>query len=94
MKFIEYFERMKKMNRLISEGQTGTPEEFAALVGISTSHLFRSLAEMEQFGLSIKYSRTLKSYFYADNRVLEISYSLKLVKDEHSCPVDLRHTYN
>ena len=87
MKFADHFERMKKMNRLIRAGQTGTPDEFATILGVSTSHLYRYLAEMEQYGLAINYSRTLKSYYYADNRELEVSYSVKLVTFGHDCQV-------
>lgn len=86
MKFAEHFERIRKMNRMISSGHTGTPAEFAELIGISTSHLYRYLVEMGQYGLAIRYSRTLKSYYYADNRELAVSYSLKLVNDDKDRP--------
>jgi DNA-binding IclR family transcriptional regulator len=63
MKQFDQLERFKKMNKLIQSGQTGTPAEFAHNIGISQSHLFRSLHLLEQSGLAIKYSRTLKTYF-------------------------------
>jgi hypothetical protein len=84
MKFVEHFERVKKMNRLIKSGQTGTPEEFAKTIGICTSHLYRYLAEMEQYGLSIEYSRSLKTYFYRNNCELAVYYSLKVVSGDHA----------
>ena len=81
MKYVEHFERVKKMNRLIKSGQTGTPEEFARKIGICTSHLYRYLIEMEQFGLVIEYSRSLKTYFYKNNNELAVYYSLKVVSE-------------
>jgi len=81
MKLVDHFERIKKMNRMICSGQTGTPAEFAGTLGISQSHLFRCLNILEQYGMDIRYSRTLKTYFYANDNELTISYSLKLIAD-------------
>jgi DNA-binding MarR family transcriptional regulator len=63
MKQYDQHERFKKMSKLIQSGQTGTPAEFARYLGISQSHLFRTLHKLEQSGLAIKYSRTLRTYF-------------------------------
>ena len=81
MKLVDHLERIKKMNRIIRSGQTGTPSEFAGILGISQSHLFRCLNSLEQYGMDIRYSRTLKTYFYANDNELTISYSLKLIAD-------------
>jgi hypothetical protein len=81
MKLVDHFERIKKMNRLIRSGQTGTPAEFAESLGISQSHLFRNLKYLEQYGMDIRYSRILKTYFYGNDNELTISYSLKLIAD-------------
>jgi len=87
MKFVEHFERVKKMNRMIKSGQTGTPEEFARTIGICTSHLYRYLTEMEQYGLSIEYSRSLKTYFYKNNNELAVHYSLKVISAENTTEI-------
>jgi predicted DNA-binding transcriptional regulator YafY len=63
MKLVDQLERIHKMKRMIQSGQTGTPAEFAQNLGISQSHLFRSLHKLEQSGMAIKYSRTLRTYF-------------------------------
>ena len=81
MKLVEHLERIKKMNRLIRSGQTGTPAEFAQVIGISQSHLFRSLHELESYGMDIRYSRSVQTYFYGNDNELTISYSLKLISD-------------
>lgn len=84
MKLTEHFERIKKMNLLIRTGHTGTPAEFALMIGVSTSHLFRYLNEIEHYGMAIRYSRSLKTYFYNDNNELFVSYSLKVI-NANSC---------
>lgn len=84
MKPADYFDRIKKMNRLIKSGATGTPSEFAKALGISQSHLFRCLHDLELYGMEIRYSRSLKTYFYGNNKVLTINYSLKLIIDSEA----------
>ncbi len=64
---------------MIHSGQTGTPAEFAEVLGISQSHLFRLLHILEQYGMDIRYSRSLKTYFYGNDNELTIHYSLKLI---------------
>jgi predicted DNA-binding transcriptional regulator YafY len=81
MKPVDYFDRIKKMNRMIRSGATGTPSEFAEALGISQSHLFRCLHDLEQYGMEIRYSRSLKTYFYENDKELSIYYSLKLIAD-------------
>jgi predicted DNA-binding transcriptional regulator YafY len=66
MKQYNQLERLKKMKRLIQSGQTGTPAEFAQYLRISQSHLFRSLHLLELCGMDIKYSRTMRTYFYGN----------------------------
>ncbi len=84
MKPAEYFDRIKKMNCLIRSGTTGTPAEFAEIIGISQSHLFRCLHDLEQYGMDIRYSRTLKTYYYENNKKLTINYSLRLIIDNEA----------
>ena len=79
MKLVDHFERIKKMNRMIHSGQTGTPAEFAEALGISQSHLFRLLHILEQYGMDVRYSRLMKTYFYGNDNELTIHYSLKLI---------------
>jgi hypothetical protein len=81
MKLFDHFERIKKMNKLIASGHTGTPHEFAETMGISQSHLFRCLHELEEFGLDIHYSRNLKTYYYGNANELKVNYSMKLIAD-------------
>jgi hypothetical protein len=84
MKLFENLERIKKMNRMIKSGQTGTPAEFALIIGISQSHLFRCLNEMQQFGLDIHYSRSMKTYFYGNDNELSVIYSVKIISDKEA----------
>jgi predicted transcriptional regulator len=84
MKIIDHFERLKKMNRMIKSCRTGTPGELAEMLGISQSHLFRCLDELSQFGLVVRYSRSMKTYYYEDDYELSIHYSVKLISTENA----------
>jgi hypothetical protein len=81
MKLVEHFDRIKKMNRMIKSGCTGSPAEFAGLLGISQSHLFRCLHELKLYGMDIRYSRAIKTYYYGNDNELTINYSLRLIAD-------------
>lgn len=81
MKRGNHHERIQKMNRLIQCGQTGTPAEFARVMGISQSHLYRFLNELESHGMDIQYSRSMQTYFYGNDSELTICYSPKLIAD-------------
>jgi biotin operon repressor len=51
---------------------TGTPEEFAEKLGIRRSTLFQSLQEIKDLGVDIRYSNIRETYYYADERRIEI----------------------
>ncbi len=84
MKLIEQFERLKKMNRLIKAEQTGAPEEFAHRIGVSSSHLYRCIDEVKEMGAPISYSRSRRTYFYAYDFEIRLSYSLKLISENQA----------
>ncbi len=46
--------------------------EFARKLGIRRSTLFQSLQEMKEMGVDIRYSNIRETYYYADDRRIEI----------------------
>jgi|GEM_PF-634581 len=81
MKPTDTLKRIKNLNRLIISGQTGTPAEFAATIGIRQSHLFRCLHQLERYGMDLHYSRLLKTYYYGNDVELTINYPVILMAD-------------
>jgi hypothetical protein len=57
---------------LIHLRATGPPMEFARKLGIRRSTLFQSLQEMKEMGVDIRYSNIRETYYYADDRRIEI----------------------
>lgn len=83
MKAFEQLERLQRINLLIKAEKTGTPEEFATKIGISTSHLYRCIDEIKEMGAPVIFSRTRRTYSYEKNLELKISYSVEVIS-EHS----------
>jgi len=81
MKMIYQLERIKKINRMIKSANTGSPKEFAGELGISESHFYRYIEELQEMGIPIQYSRIRKTYYYENNTELSLSYSLKIISD-------------
>jgi len=57
---------------LIHMKATGPPMEFARKLGIRRSTLFQSLQEMKEMGVDIRYSNVRETYYYADEKRIEI----------------------
>jgi predicted DNA-binding transcriptional regulator YafY len=73
MSLTKYIRRIMRINALICQKATGTPEEFASKLGIHRSTLFQSLQEMREMGVDIRYSDVQQSYYYADDRRIIIN---------------------
>ena len=82
MKSFEQLERLKRMNRLIKEERTGSPQEFAKRLGVSKSHLYRCIEEVRELGAPIRFCRTRQTYFYKNEFELKVSYSVQLISEQ------------
>jgi len=74
MSVVVYFERIQRLDELISKKATGTPQELASKIGISKRMLHEYLLVMKDMGASIQYCRYSQSYIYSDNMKLEIKF--------------------
>lgn len=64
MHFIKKIERYQKIDNLIQQQNTGTPEEFAQKLNINRSHLYRLLDKLKDYGALIKYYRKTQTFYY------------------------------
>lgn len=62
MIFLKQLERYKKLDELIKQEQTGTPNELANELKISRSHLYRLIEELKDVGAIIGYSRKFSTF--------------------------------
>jgi predicted DNA-binding transcriptional regulator YafY len=65
MPIISFVHRVEQMHYLIKNKATGTPEQFAAKVGLSRRSLFLWIEQLrDDFNFPIAYDPGRKSYFY------------------------------
>jgi len=64
MKIIKQLERLQKLDHLLKNECTGTPENFAKKLGISRSHVYRLIETLKDFGAEINYNRKQQSFYY------------------------------
>lgn len=69
-----HLERFRRMHRLIKFRRTGSPEEFASRLGVSSSLLYRLLNDLKSMGGPIVYCPTNRSYVYGENVDLHLGY--------------------
>jgi len=80
MNFIEQIERLQKLNKLIEQEKTGTPEELAAKLRIGKRQLYNLLEVLKNTGAEIEYAKKIKSYRFKRQKV-KIDFSLSLIEE-------------
>jgi biotin operon repressor len=89
MNFIHQIEKFQKLNTLIEQEKTGTPKEFAQKLKISKSKLYELMDDLKSFGVEIKYSRKVKTFYYVNSSKLDINFSFRpffWTENHYTCP--------
>ncbi len=84
MKAFEQLERLQRINEIIKNECTGTPEEFAQKLNISRRQLYAELEYLCDLGINIKYSRTQRTFLFSEGQKLEIKVGIKVISNEVS----------
>ncbi|MCD4697281.1 MAG: hypothetical protein K8S16_13675 [Bacteroidales bacterium] len=84
MKAIEQFDRLKRMNELIKSERTGTPAEFARMLGVSRRQLYSYIEYFKDMELEINYSKRRSTFHFCNGHELEISYQFKIITKDGS----------
>jgi biotin operon repressor len=75
MQAIKQLNRLKKLDALIQQSNTGAPEEFANRLGLSRSQLYNILDELKDLGAPIEYNRSLRSFYYRESfQIVPVAY--------------------
>jgi hypothetical protein len=77
MKVFEYLDRINRMHKLVFYKKTGTPSEFAGLLGVSRTTLYEMIDELRSRGAPIQYSKSQRTFFYDEPFEINISCSLR-----------------
>jgi len=65
------------MHKLIARQKTGTPEEFARLLGVSRTTVYELIDELKSRGAPIVYSKSARTFFYKHPYDIAITCSLR-----------------
>lgn len=85
MNFIRYIERFQRVDHLIRQKATGSPDELANRLHLSKRQLFRIIETLKDYGAPIDYSRSLKTFYYLDkNFEIKINFSIQLINEDET----------
>ena len=81
MNFIHQIERLQKLNKLIEQEKTGTPDELARRLGISKRQLHNLLEALKNIGAKIEYIKKSETYRFKQHKI-KIHFSLSLIEEK------------
>ena len=82
MKFFTILDRIDRMNKLVKEARTGSPDEFATRLGVSRTSLYELLDELRSRGAPIGYSKSVKTFLYTEPFDITITCILRPLSDK------------
>ncbi|EAR15690.1 MULTISPECIES: DNA-binding protein [Robiginitalea] len=83
MKNIKHIERLQRLHNLIKMECTGSPSEVAFRLGISERTVYYLIEQLKDYEAKIGYDRSRKTYFYKDDFVLEVNFSICIGAHDH-----------
>jgi predicted DNA-binding transcriptional regulator YafY len=66
MGYIDYIERIKKIDDLIRTEQTGNADELAMKMEVSRATVFNYLEVLKSMGAQIEFNKRNKTFYYLD----------------------------
>ena len=76
MKTIKHVERLQRLHNLIEMECTGSPLRIAERLRISERTVYYLIEQLRDYEAQIGYDRGRKTYFYKDDFVLEVNFSI------------------
>ncbi|WP_282039184.1 hypothetical protein [Saccharicrinis aurantiacus] len=76
MNFLQRTALLERMHHLIRLNATGSPKQFAHIMGISESSLYELLKIAKELGADIEFCNTRDSYIYKLPVELQFGYTL------------------
>jgi predicted DNA-binding transcriptional regulator YafY len=63
MSYIEYQEKLERVQDLAEKNATGTPKELANRINVSQRTVYRIIQTMKDKGIPIEYCRKINTYY-------------------------------
>lgn len=77
MKVFHYLERIEKIHDMVTQENTGNPDEFASRLGISRTRLYEIMDDLKLEGAPISYSKTSRTFYYEEPFHISVSMELR-----------------
>ncbi len=84
MNFIRQIERFQELERLIKQKKTGSPRELAVRLGVSRRQLYRLIEILKDYGVPIKYNRSLETFYYSDSFEMVLHFSIRFLSEKEN----------
>ncbi len=81
MNSIKNLGRLQKLHRLILNERTGSPRELASRMHLSERSIYNLIEHLKDFEASIRYDRSRKTYFYAEDFQLKVNISVQVMSN-------------
>lgn len=82
MKLLEQIERINRLHELIKHRRTGTPDQLARRLNLSTSMVYKLIDELKLREAPIVYSRQMGTYYYSSSFQMKISIDFRSIAEE------------
>ena len=82
MKLLEQIERINRLHDLIRHRRTGTPQQLAKRLNLSTSMVYKLMEELKLREAPIEYSRQLGTYYYSSAYLMKIYIDFRPLGDD------------
>lgn len=70
--------KLKKLDSLLKAEKTGSRNELIETLNIGKSQLYYYFDLLKGYGADIRFSRSKQSYYYFNNVIVDISFSIKI----------------
>jgi predicted DNA-binding transcriptional regulator YafY len=84
MKLLEQIERINRLNEMIKYRRTGTPQQLAKRLNLSTSMIYKLMDELRLREVPVEYSRQMGTYYYSRGFQMKISIDFKFLAEDES----------
>lgn len=82
MKTLKQLERLRKVHKFIQQENTGTPNEFAANLGISRRQLYNIIEYLKEIDAPVLFSRKANTFYYKYDFKLLVNVSVQVLVNE------------
>ena len=82
MKLLEQIERINRLHEMIKYRRTGTPQQLAKRLNLSTSMIYKLMDELRIREVPVEYSRQMGTYYYSRGFQMKISIDFKLLAED------------